>query len=122
MVYPNWDLGPVQSAVQTVKVLTATVQIVTVLSVMVQIAMVLNERVQIATVQIVMVQIAAIRSVALRNVMADRHCQAEKAATVAHSFVVGRYVAFRRVAVEARFVEGPRREAPVHFVAAVVDK
>jgi len=70
----------------------------------------------------VMVQIAAIRSVALRNVMADRHCQAEKAATVVHSFVVVRYVAFRRVAVEARFVGGPRREAPVHFFAAVVDR
>jgi len=92
MVYPNRDLGPVQSAVQTVKVLIATVQI------------------------------AAIRSVAIRNVMADCHCQAEKAATVAHSFVVGRYVAFRRVAVEARFVEEPRREAPVHFFAAVVDR
>jgi len=60
--------------------------------------------------------------------MADCHCQVATVATVAHSFEVVhsfgvvRYVVFRRVAVEARFVEGPRREVLVHFVAAVVDK
>ena len=70
-----------------------------------------------ATALTVTAQIAAIPIA-----MADCHCQDAQVWTVARSFAVVRYAAFRPVAGEAHYAAAPPRGAPVHCVAPAVDK